>query len=155
MEYYEQIWLPKYWKDLIALDGAHRRFTRILPGFENFTSGERLNRMRFFSLEQRRLIELHMIMRSVIRGHCKNLFFPDPFYTLATGIVQEFKKKTRGHMFVVRGRDFERVQGNKIYFTITMDIWKTLPGGGVDSDTITMIRRYLHRHSNRQGIKKM
>lgn len=58
-------------------------------------------------------------------------------------------------MFVVRGRDFERVQGNKIYFTITMDIWKTLPGGGVDSDTITMIRRYLHRHSNRQGIKKM
>ena len=50
-----QFWSPHYRKDVIALEGVQRRFTRMLPGVERLSDKERLDRLGLFSLEQRRL----------------------------------------------------------------------------------------------------
>ena len=50
-----QFWSPHYRKDVNALDGVQRRFTRMLPGMEHLNYEERLGRLGLFSLEQRRL----------------------------------------------------------------------------------------------------
>eukprot|EP00061_Rhincodon_typus_P007136 g28500.t1 len=59
------------WKDVIALEGVQRRFTRMLPRMEYFSDEERLDKLRLFSLEQRRLrgdlIEVCKFMRGMDR----------------------------------------------------------------------------------------
>ena len=50
----------------------------MLPGLENCSCGERLDRLRFFSLEQRRLredlIEMNKTVRGLNRVNGKGLF---------------------------------------------------------------------------------
>jgi len=55
LEHCVQFGSPHYRKDVIALEGVQRRFTRMLPGTERLSYKERLDRLGFFSLEQRTL----------------------------------------------------------------------------------------------------
>eukprot|EP00061_Rhincodon_typus_P009547 g33134.t1 len=54
LEYCVQFWLPSYRKNIIKLERV-QRFTRRLPGMEDFSYKGRLDRLRLFSLERRRL----------------------------------------------------------------------------------------------------
>eukprot|EP00061_Rhincodon_typus_P012377 g38072.t1 len=78
-------------KDIINLERVQKRFPRMLPGMEDLSYKERLDRLGLFSLEHRRLrgdlIEVYNIMRGVDRvdGDC---LFPK------MGNV-----KTRGYLF--------------------------------------------------------
>ena len=71
LEYCVQFWSPHYRKDVIALEGVQRKFTRMLPGMEHLSYEEQLRRLRLFLLEQRRLrgdlIGLYKIMRDMDR----------------------------------------------------------------------------------------
>ena len=108
LEYCVQFWSPHYRKDVIALEGVQRRFTRMLPGMKHLSYEERLDRLGLFSLEQRRLrgdlIEVYKIMRGKDRVDREQLF------PLVEGSV------TRGHKFKVRGRRF-RGDVRKNFFT--------------------------------------
>eukprot|EP00061_Rhincodon_typus_P015926 g43875.t1 len=56
LEYYVQFWCSRYRKDVIALERVQRRFTWMLPGREQFSNEERLDKLKLFSLEQKRLM---------------------------------------------------------------------------------------------------
>ena len=54
---------------MIVLERVQRKFTRLVPGLEHFSYYERLDRLRLFSLEQRKhwggLIKVYKIMRGI------------------------------------------------------------------------------------------
>eukprot|EP00061_Rhincodon_typus_P012956 g39028.t1 len=56
-------------KDVVKFGRVQKRFTRMLPGLEGLSCGERLNRLGLFSLECQRLrgdyIEVYKIMRGM------------------------------------------------------------------------------------------
>lgn len=55
LEHCVQLCSPHYRKDVSALEGVQRRFNRTLPGVEGLSDKDRPDRLRLFSLEQRRL----------------------------------------------------------------------------------------------------
>eukprot|EP00061_Rhincodon_typus_P002753 g18377.t1 len=67
LEGYVQFWSQHCWKDIIASEGMQRRFTRMLPGLDQFNHEESLDKLGLFSLEQRTLrgdlIKVYKIMR--------------------------------------------------------------------------------------------
>ena len=62
----------------MKLERVLKRFTRMLPGLEDLSYRERLNRLGLFSLERRRLrgdlIEVYKIMRDMERVNRQGLF---------------------------------------------------------------------------------
>ena len=50
-----QFWSPFLRKDVLALEGVQRRFTRLIPGMAGLMREERLARLGLFSLEFRRM----------------------------------------------------------------------------------------------------
>eukprot|EP00061_Rhincodon_typus_P014780 g42064.t1 len=65
-------------KDIIKLEWGQKRFTRVLPGMEGLSYKERLDRLRPFLLERRRLrcdlLEIYKIMRSTDKVNGQSLF---------------------------------------------------------------------------------
>ena len=61
-----------------ALERVQKRFTRMLPGMEDISYEERLEKLGLFSLERRRLrgdlIEVYKIMRGMDRVDSQKLF---------------------------------------------------------------------------------
>eukprot|EP00061_Rhincodon_typus_P010555 g34930.t1 len=55
LEYCVQFWLPCYKKDIIKLERAQKRFTRMLLRLEALSYKERLDRLALLALEPRRL----------------------------------------------------------------------------------------------------
>eukprot|EP00061_Rhincodon_typus_P010496 g34836.t1 len=78
LEYCVKFWLPCYKKGTIKLESAQKRFNRMLLGMEGLNYKERLDRLRLYSLEHRRLrgdlIELYKIMRGIDKVNSKGLF---------------------------------------------------------------------------------
>ena len=78
LEYSVQFWSPHYQKDVEALERVQKRFTRMLPGMEDISYEERLEKLGLFSLERRRLredlIEVYKIMRGMDRVGSQKLF---------------------------------------------------------------------------------
>eukprot|EP00061_Rhincodon_typus_P012167 g37735.t1 len=91
LEYCVQFWSPSYRKDIIKLERVQKRFTSMLLVMEGLSYKERLDRLRLFLLDLRRLrgdlIQVYKIMRGIDRidGSC---LFPR---------MGDFK--TRGHIF--------------------------------------------------------
>ena len=54
LEYCVQFWKPFYRKDIIKLERVQKKFTRMLPGLNDLSYKERLDRLGLFSLERRR-----------------------------------------------------------------------------------------------------
>jgi len=69
VEYCVQFWSPSYKMDIIKLERVQKRFTGMLPGLDGLSYKERLDRLRRFFLERRRLrgdlIEVYKIMRGI------------------------------------------------------------------------------------------
>ena len=57
MEFCIQAWSPYYKKDIEILEKVQRRATKLVPRLKNNTYEERLDILKIYRLEQRRLIE--------------------------------------------------------------------------------------------------
>ena len=73
-----QFWSSHYQKDMEALERVQKIFYQMLPGMEGIRYEERLEKLRLFSLERRRLrghlIEVHTINRGINRVDSQKLF---------------------------------------------------------------------------------
>eukprot|EP00061_Rhincodon_typus_P006553 g27310.t1 len=91
LQYCVQFRSTCYRNGIIKLDGAQKRFTRMLLGMEDLIYKERLDRLGLFSLECRKLrgdlIEVYKVMRGMDKVNDKSIF----------PMVGEFKNM--GHIF--------------------------------------------------------
>jgi len=55
LEYCEQFWAPYLRKDVLALEGVRRRFTRMIPGMKGLSHEEELRSLGLYSMEFRRM----------------------------------------------------------------------------------------------------
>ena len=55
LEYCVQFWSPYFRKDILALEGVQRRFTRLIPELRGLAFEEKLSRLGVYSLEFRRM----------------------------------------------------------------------------------------------------
>ena len=55
LEYCVQFWSPYLRKDILALEGVQRRFTRLIPELRGLAYEEGLSRLELYSLEFRRM----------------------------------------------------------------------------------------------------
>ena len=55
VEFNSVVWSPDNVKDIVALEGVQRRFTKKLPGLFRYCYQDRLRRLQLPSLELRRL----------------------------------------------------------------------------------------------------
>ena len=74
-----QFWSPYLRKDILALEGVQRRFTRLIPGLRGgLAYEERLSRLGLYSLEFRRmrgdLMETYKIMKGIGKIEAGKLF---------------------------------------------------------------------------------
>ena len=70
LEYCSIIWNPHLLKDIEAIENVQRRFTKRLPGMQNFTYHQRLVSLSLDSLELRR-IRLDLIYTyKIVFGLC-------------------------------------------------------------------------------------
>ena len=53
--YCVQFWCPYLRKDVLAIEGVQRRFTRLIPGMAGLSYEEGLNQLGLYSLEFRRV----------------------------------------------------------------------------------------------------
>ena len=78
LEYCVQFWSPYLRKDILALEGAQRRFTRLISELRGLTYEERLSRLCLYSLEFRRMrgdrIETYKIMKGIDKIEAGMLF---------------------------------------------------------------------------------
>ncbi len=78
LEYCVQFWSPYLRKDVLAMEGVQRRFTRLIPGMAGMTYEERLGRLGLHSLEFRRmrgdLIETYKILTGLDRLDAGRMF---------------------------------------------------------------------------------
>ena len=79
LEYCVQYWSPFLRKDILALEGVQRSFTRLIPEMRGVDYEERLSRLGLYSLEFRRLrgdlMETYKMMRGLDRVEVER-FFP-------------------------------------------------------------------------------
>ena len=71
LEYCVQFWAPHLRKDILALEGVQKRFTRMIPGMKSLSYEEWLRTLGPYSLEFRRmrgdLIETYKKLRGLDR----------------------------------------------------------------------------------------
>ena len=73
-----QFWSPYLRKDVLAIEGAQRRFTRLIPGMAGLSYEERLSGLGLYSLEFRRvrgdLIETYKILTGLDKIDSERMF---------------------------------------------------------------------------------
>ena len=106
-----------------ALERVQKRFTRMLPGMEGISYGERLEKLDLFSLERRRLredlIEVYKVVRGMDRVDSQTLF----------SRVEE--SITWGHRFKVQGARFKGTR--QVFYTEGGGCLKLVAGGSSGS----------------------
>ena len=50
-----QFWSPDLRKDILAIEGVQRRFTRLIPGMVGLSYAERMEQLGLYTLEFRRM----------------------------------------------------------------------------------------------------
>jgi len=55
LEYCTAAWSPQYIKDKVLLEHVQRRFTRIIPVLKELPYADRLNKLKLWTLEERRV----------------------------------------------------------------------------------------------------
>jgi hypothetical protein len=137
LEYCVQAWCPHYRKDIDCLEKVQRRATKMVFGLEKFTYEERLERLKLFSLEQRRergdLIEVYKNMQGKDKVQCSKLFQRAETDNLRGNSKKLYKAAAR-------------IDTRKYYFSMrVVDKWNKLPDTVVTADSIATFKDRLDR----------
>ena len=144
-EYCVQFWSPNLRKDILAIEGVQRRFTRLIPGMSGLSYEERLDRLGLYSLEFRKLrgdlIETYKILKGLDKLDAGRLF---PMLG---------ESRTRGHSLRIRGNSF-RTEMRKTFFTQrVVSLWNSLPQKVVEASSLAIFKRALDVALVAKGIR--
>ena len=146
LEYGVQFWSPNYRKDVNKIERVQRRFTRMLPGFQQLSYRDRLNKLGLYSLERRRLrgdlIEVFKMMRGIDRVDVDKLF------PLRIGKIQ-----TRGHDFRIKGQRFRGNMRGNFFTQRVVAVWNELPVEVVAAGSLVSFKNKLDRHMDEKGME--
>ena len=145
LEYCVQFGSLYLMKDVLALEGVQRRFTKLLPGMVGLTYEERLSRLGLYSLDFRQmrgdLTETYKILMGLDRVDAERMF------------PMVGKSRTRGHSLRIQGRPF-RAEVRRHFFTQrVVSLWNSLPQEVADAKTLNAFKRQLDIALGANGIK--
>ena len=117
LEYCIQAWAPYYAKDILLLEKVQRRATKLVWGLKDLSYEERLERLKLFSLEERRL-----------RGDLIQTF---KLLTGKENVDYEilFNRSTnhlRGHSFKLSKSQCNKLCRRRFFSQRVIDIWNSL-----------------------------
>ena len=139
LEYGVQLWSPNYRKDVNKIERVQRRFTRMLPGFQQLSYRERLNELGLYSLVRRRLrgvlIEVFKMMKGIDRVDVAKLF------PLWVG-----KIRTRGHDLRIKGPKFRGNMRGNFFTQRVVAVWNEFPAEVVEAGSILTIKSKVDRY---------
>jgi len=145
LEYCVQFWSPYLRKDILALEGVQRRFTRLIPELRGLAYEERLSRLGLYSLEFRRmrgdLIETYKIMKGIDKIEAGKLF------PLAG------ETRTRGHSLKIRGSRFRTELRRNFFTQRVVNLWNSLPSEAVEATSLNVFKARIDKFLNSKGIK--
>ena len=143
--YCVQSWAPYLRKDILALEGVQRRFTRMMPLLRGLSYEERLNELGLYSLEFRRmrgdLIETYKMMNGMDRIEVERLF--------------PLKKdsRTRGHSLKIKGGRFRTELRRNFFTQRVVNLWNSLPVEVVEAASLNIFKKRVDGFLIREGIK--
>jgi len=80
LEYCVQVWSPYLIKNIQYLEKVQERATKLVRGMKNLSHGEKLNKLKLYSLERWRLhgdlIEMYKILTGKENVNCQQFFRP-------------------------------------------------------------------------------
>ena len=138
-------WSPNLRKDILAIEGVQRRFTRLIPGMAGLSYAERMERLGLYTLEFRRmrgdLIETYKIVKGLDTLEAGNMF---PMLG---------ESRTRGHSLRIRGKPF-RTETRKHFFSQrVVSLWNSLPQRAVEAGSLDTFKRELDRALKDSGVR--
>jgi len=137
LEYCVQVWSPHLITDIQCLEKVQERATKLVRGMKNLSySGERLSKLKLYSLERRRLrgdlIEVYKIMTGKEGVNCQQ-YFQQARYCYGL----------RGHslkLFVNRSR----LNCRKFFFSQrSVGDWNRLPQEVVGTPSVNVFKKRL------------
>ena len=130
------VWSPYLLKDIDALEGVQRFFTRQLPEMDGKSYEERMERAALLFLEERRIIFDITLVYKILHGLI-DIKSEDFFVRNATS--------TRGHSYKL-GVQFSRVNYRKYFFANrVVNIWNNLPLDVVESPSLYAFKKAVNK----------
>ena len=138
LEYANQVWAPRYQRQIDALENVQRRATRLIPGLKHLSYEDRLKYLKLPTLTYRRLrgelIEVYKIFTSKYDPDvCKNLI------KLRQG------SKTRGNSYkIFKEHCYKNLRKNSFPHRV-IDTWNSLPEPVVKANTVVSFESRLDK----------
>ena len=136
LEYAVQFWAPSQRKDIERLEKVQARATKLIPSIRHLNYHRRLDRLKLFSLEKRRLrgqlIETFKILSGISNINSEKLFSLNHNYTRSNGQKLQLKR-------------FKTSQCGNFFTYKIASYWNRLPSDVVNSTTIDQFKNRLDK----------
>ncbi|XP_072014972.1 uncharacterized protein [Amphiura filiformis] len=147
LEYCVQAWSPGLRKDITTLEKVQRRATKLVPEIRDMTYEERLQKLKLYTLEQRRLrgdlIETFKILNQFERVD------QERFFKLAT-------TDTRGHsQKLFKPRLHKALRSRQDFYSQrVVNHWNSLPAYVINTKNTNSFKTQLDRYWKDMGFLK-
>ena len=144
LEYAVQSWSPALVKDNAMIERMQRRATKMISGLYHLSYEERLQELKLYSLEKRRirgdLIQVFRIMKQIDKVDIADLGW------------KVNNRVSRGHSLKLI-KNLSRLEIRKTYFTQRIiNLWNELPEHAVAATTVEAFKGRLDRFLNNADI---
>ena len=145
LEFSSVVWSPWARKDIDALETIQRRVSKLAPSLRNMTYSERLDRLEWPLLAERRtradLIEMHKIEHELVQVH-----FVNGNQRRAASQLDSPASNTRnGHRGLCRGRTYNCEQRYNFFLNRTAGSWNALPSAIKDATNTITFKKLLDK----------
>ena len=147
LEYGNSVWCPYKMKYIDSIEQVQRRATKMLPGMDNLSYKERLQKLRLPTLVYRRLrgdmIEVYTILHGIYDMKVA------PCLTMRSS---ETSRVLRGHnMYLLKGRSRTKLRSES-FTQRGVNSWNSLPTDVVNAPSVNAFKNRIDRFWNNQDV---